>query len=993
MREGGQWQRLVIAMLASGACSERGPAAAQEGVDVTDGDTSTAPACGSLRRTESGGCCPGGTFYDFDADTCRPVGPPECAEVLPESPDKCVPRWCWDWRMADGGPCPTGERWCLPFGRICTGAEIAAAQGCPAGMTPRARDDSTCVPAGLLDQPTHAWESPSGAFVPAAIVAPTGVPPLRPVPAVGQLAFCRDVEDGGARFCGENAQGAAEESPCGPGQTPAVGEQGCVELGVQWTCPPGFVTDAADKAKLPGCKPDPSVCPTGDWPLSPATGKTVYVKAGAAGGDGSSAAPLPTIVAGVKAAGVGGTVLVGPGVFAENIVVEHAVTLIGACAAKVTVGTQTTEPTLHIQGGATGEVVVRGLTLTGTAMAARVEGALNARLQALHVRDNVDIGVYVRDGKLTLVDSVVSGTRLGPLTHGYGVGAGSGGSAVLQRVRVHDNETGGIYAFKPGSKMVARDVLVTATQASSKEERARGVWVVGGATMELESVRVSANRYRGVEASGVGTSLRAVGLLVDDTQPDAKLARLGVGLSVAGGAKAELTGCRFSANSFTALEVFGAGTSVAVRGLLIDDVRLSYPWDYAPATPSSGAVGDYRIGAGVWVSGGARADITDMRVHGAHRIGATANDPNSTLDARRVLVDGVIGATIVPGRFAGADNKHWIDGLFGGGIYAAFGGHADLDTCRISGSDATAVRVLHPGSRIRARGLLIDNSGDDAGDRFGDALQVRCGGQAQLWASRLNGSSRYGALVAGDYLPQGADSFCRSGPPSELVVAGSLVDDTRPAADGLHGMAIQAGLQARATLVGSRVVAGHTSLVVCNQNPGQHFSVVGTDLSHGKPAPAENYGGIAIRLHRCTATLTSVLMRHNGYAALASYGSSLVADGLVAIATQGGTLVDVKPEDTVLREMADGITVVDADKAQLVRSVLVANKRAGATYKAGSGLALTSSLVTGSEFGVFALGDTKVERTGNLLHGNGTNVASGDALQVPDIPTALSLTP
>jgi len=77
------------------ACS--GHAAADAAADTQ----ATTPTCHEKQKKADGTCCPTGQAYEFRSDTCFAVDPPECAEVIFNNPEKCVPKWCWDWQDAD----------------------------------------------------------------------------------------------------------------------------------------------------------------------------------------------------------------------------------------------------------------------------------------------------------------------------------------------------------------------------------------------------------------------------------------------------------------------------------------------------------------------------------------------------------------------------------------------------------------------------------------------------------------------------------------------------------------------------------------------------------------------------------------------------------------------------------------------------------------------------------------------------------------------------
>ena len=145
----GKWLKFALAFLA--ACSSCAP------TDVaTDPDTAAGskPSCHDVQRRPDGTCCPPGQFFELTSATCIAVGPPECADIAFNAPEKCVPRWCWDWRTSrepgKGNACEQGTAGCHLIGRICTADELAQGHGCNAGDFPQSEEPGDCAPAGYF---------------------------------------------------------------------------------------------------------------------------------------------------------------------------------------------------------------------------------------------------------------------------------------------------------------------------------------------------------------------------------------------------------------------------------------------------------------------------------------------------------------------------------------------------------------------------------------------------------------------------------------------------------------------------------------------------------------------------------------------------------------------------------------------------------------------------------------------------------------------------
>lgn len=125
--------------------------------------------------------------------------------------------------------------------------------------------------------------------------------------------------------------------PCPPGwrAVPAA------TPGDPTTCDPypdgGEPACGPDEMHVPGdaiCSPVGSDCPADGWPADLPAADVIFVAPDAAGGgDGSRAAPLPTIAEALSRAGSGTTIALATGSYAEAVVVTTAgVTLRGACA-------------------------------------------------------------------------------------------------------------------------------------------------------------------------------------------------------------------------------------------------------------------------------------------------------------------------------------------------------------------------------------------------------------------------------------------------------------------------------------------------------------------------------------------------------------------------------------------------------------------------------------------------------------------------------------
>ncbi len=88
-----------------------------------------------------------------------------------------------------------------------------------------------------------------------------------------------------------------------------------------------------------GCSIAGGACPAGEFPEDLPAGPILYVRAGAAGGDGSPALPFGSIQQAIGAGGDGAVIAIGKGRFAESLSIDRDVSLIGACAETIVAST------------------------------------------------------------------------------------------------------------------------------------------------------------------------------------------------------------------------------------------------------------------------------------------------------------------------------------------------------------------------------------------------------------------------------------------------------------------------------------------------------------------------------------------------------------------------------------------------------------------------------------------------------------------------------
>jgi|GEM_PF-1977467 len=733
----------LVTMVAIGAgCPTATPAAT---ADVVSSDTSDAiddggaevdtgpERCHELQETPEAGCCPAGHMFSNDTGQCEAVGPPECADVIFDAPETCVPRWCWDWTIdgtSGSASCVAGTDACLVAPRACIAEELAAGGGCPAGSGP---DFLAETPGGPLDGCFAAGWFPDLGAIPVSAADSVadlpavplvndlpGAPPYIPLPAPDDTEFCWDDATGSARICAEN------ESVCGPGQMPdpadpasclAVGvarlcpdgfSEGppgagealpscvpdIVELGVSWTCPPGFELNGS------ACQPATSSCA----PVAP--GPTIiHVSASAAaGGDGSSGSPFQTVSEAIAAAAPGGTVAVAAGTYAEDITITKVVTLKGECAA--------TTQLKFVLANNGAVVTLEDVTLSnpaGDGLAVANGGSVVGR--RLHISAPSNTGAHVEGlgSNLVLEDSLVADSE------GVGVGVVLGATATLTRVRVTGSRGRGIEVNDADSAVTAEELRVDGTRGfAGTEAEGQGILVIGGADFSVTRAVVTGNRLFGVHAKAAATTLALDRVVIDGTLPDVNNA-FGGGVLVDTGANVMLDRVFIEGCRDTGLLATGSGTFVDAFQVVIADTQA----DVATLASGYGVVSD----------AGARVELRDVRVSRATHSGILAQTAELLME--RVLIDNT--------------NSQTSTGIRGNGLRATLGATVTGTSVRIHRAREVGMHVSGDGTDARFVGFLMDETlGQTAGNAYGWGIEHVSGGTLRLEGARVSDSRGYG---------------------------------------------------------------------------------------------------------------------------------------------------------------------------------------------------------------------------------------------------------
>lgn len=438
---------------------------------------------------------------------------------------------------------------------------------------------------------------------------------------------------------------------------------------------------AADS--LPKCLADPQDCPLDPYDgLQDGPGH-LFVDANApAGGSGTRSKPFNAIQPALLAAPADAIVAVAPGTYTGSLVVPHALTLRGACAAQVTI------------------VGTKGKGQAAIYIGKAAKPGDKARLQRVRITGSV-----------------------------MGISAPSTLGLDLQRVHVDHASLLGVALQGPGVEARIADCLVTDTQKNPDTgTNGPGIMATLGARATIVRTRSSGNTLAGIVAGDQGTSVRVVGAVLDGTLAHDSDHADGYGLRVGANAKVVVVGSISQGNVGLGVAAVGDGIDLQVAGSRLRrnqfigmtlegkvsaDVRNSV---VELTKPFQGIQG-----SGIVAASGAQLRLRDVRITANGSAGLNVADSNTVVDARRVVVDNTTGHVAR-------------DGL---GIVLELGAQVSLRDVRLSRNHTAAMLVQDAASMVRASGLLCDHTLTSLDKSLAIAVQATGGGSCQLSGIRV----------------------------------------------------------------------------------------------------------------------------------------------------------------------------------------------------------------------------------------------------------------
>jgi hypothetical protein len=454
----------------------------------------------------------------------------------------------------------------------------------------------------------------------------------------------------------------------------------------------------------PGCRLIGRACPEGDWADGlPADDTVIFVKPEEVGGDGSRDAPfgsLSEVPWDVR--GVGWTVALAKGRHDGELPLRDGIVVEGACAAEtiltgvgVDVGGAVVRVTrageaatlrnvsivdspvpgvilrrgrLVVEGmvisGAAGSgvtslessvLVLRDVVITSTRPTAPLTGRaihaeLGGRVEAdrLIASGNRDVGVSASGAgsSVTLRDAVVRDTdvRTTDDTGGRAFSAQFGARIDAERVLLTRNHGTSVFLGAEDTIVTLRDVVVSDTMPEPSGDNGRGLGVQEGGRVEAERVVFSSSREVGLFATGIGTSVSLLDVVVRNTASRELDGDFGRAVMVQDGARLESTRLLVERAGDGGILLASPGTEATLLDTAVRSI--------------DGREVDGMFGYGMLAQEGVMLDVTRARIDGVHELGLLATNGSnvtaqslvisnveaSACDCDRVLGHGVVAA-------------------------------------------------------------------------------------------------------------------------------------------------------------------------------------------------------------------------------------------------------------------------------------------------------------------------------------------------------------
>jgi hypothetical protein len=389
----------------------------------------------------------------------------------------------------------------------------------------------------------------------------------------------------------------------------------------------------------------------------------------------------------------GVTIAVDAGSYAESVTLTHQVSVVGKCAAQVTIAASGATPGIAISGvsGAS----LSNVTITGHSPGAQISGGASLTLTSVVVDGNSSAGIALTGNAshLEFDGSVVRGSIAAASAKGDGIDLATGTTATLQNSAVTGNTEEGIYATGLATKVTVKNSIVTDNQMNASGNFGIGIDVVTQADGEVDDSFVARNHEEGMVAAA-GSTLNVERAVIANNVPST--AGYGRGITI--------DGATVTVDESTVVQNVDVGISVEDAPGTITATNTVFRGQL----PGS----DKTKGTGVSASNGGAAILTGVALVGNSEEGAFADGAGSTLTVNNSIArDGVM----LPGNTAG------------NGLVAQNGGKLIVQGSALIANHESGLLLFDPGTTAQVTQSIIARQLPSQGTQFGRGIVLQNG--------------------------------------------------------------------------------------------------------------------------------------------------------------------------------------------------------------------------------------------------------------------------
>ncbi|MBX3207847.1 MAG: hypothetical protein KF764_22565 [Labilithrix sp.] len=672
---------------------------------------------------------------------------------------------------------------------------------------------------------------------------------------------------------------ASDGAPCGELATCAAGtvaffgQSECTPVG-PGECPSGFAREASGfgcsaviaKAACTGATRarlgSTSCVPVGDCAAAfPPAGATHFVDDSFTPGQ-VDATHFTTIQAAVAAAPSGATIAIEEGTYTGTVTLPKAVTLVGRCAAKVTLrGVDATTPGVEILRKI--KTSVRGLTITDFEVGVSANAGADVALEALVLEENRRLGVLGADAgtRVSAKGLAVRGTLPdGTGRFGHGVAAGFESEITIEDSAITSSSEIGAGAQRGARLTVSRSVIAGVLQRKSNGAYGWGVGAqTGGQVTVTESV-VLDTFGGGVVAAALpsddAVAARVERSFIADVRvaPDASGNPVGSCVFAQGKASADVTGSTCARAEHAGIAgLLGAKVAIAssvVRDLAADPneaIAGIFTDKKSSSSVTRTAVVDATIGG---ILAGGKLEASDVYVSNVSSVGVGARG------------EATLTRVVVTGTKRSVDAE---DNRYGAGVIALDGSTLDATDVLVRRSEGLGVLAISAGTKVSVRrAAIVDTQAIEEGS--GIAIAVTSGAELTLEDAAILRASDAAVYV--------------SGAGTAASLRGVSVIDTKP--NGASGQARALNVEQGAALNLARVFTrGGAEVGLAVLGEDARATVEGS-VFEGVAKTASGFGhGVGVSRGGALVMTRSIVRGHAGVGLVFSNASGSVASSIV----------------------------------------------------------------------------------------------------------------